>query len=597
MAEFLAPDVYVQEVQGQSAQIGAPSTSTFAIAGYSPRGPEGKAYIHGSFKEFVDRFGSFSTKSLNAYAAAAFYQNGGSRLVFVRQLANDATYATGAFPSTWSAQASGRGVWANDAEITISGNPNFYDIETATYSKFDLLVQIIDASTGVLATVESYEALEMLDSEDPDYIEKVVEASSEYISLTDIGGGIPAELQPIPHPAEVLGTGNGTTTTFSQTLSLLAPLAAGAVVIKVNGTEVAVDNGSGDIIATGITGSVDYETGAVSVTFTTPPALSDAITADVITAPEAAVSVTLLGGSDGSAVILSDLTAVSLKPLKLGIYALDDLDEQMQLALPDFAGETQAIKDLITYAESRKDILVICEPPKGYSAQNAANFKRNVVKSVSSYACMYYPWVSVPDPLNKNRPKVVPPCGHVAGRMAYTDQNENVGKAPAGVIRGQLAFISGVERTLSKTEQGIVYQAQINPIRSDANVGTAIFGNKTLQVIGDFTEVNVRRLFIFLEKAQYVGLLDVLFENIGPVTFALIKTRLDSFLENLFLQGVIGSGVPSKDQAFKVVCDETNNPPSVQQQRRIVIDEFIKPNIAAEFIHLRLQRVFDASEV
>jgi phage tail sheath protein FI len=181
--------------------------------------------------------------------------------------------------------------------------------------------------------------------------------------------------------------------------------------------------------------------------------------------------------------------------------------------------------------------------------------------------------------------------------MAYTDQNENVGKAPAGVIRGQLAFISGVERTLSKTEQGIVYQAQINPIRSDANVGTAIFGNKTLQVIGDFTEVNVRRLFIFLEKAQYVGLLDVLFENIGPVTFALIKTRLDSFLENLFLQGVIGSGVPSKDQAFKVVCDETNNPPSVQQQRRIVIDEFIKPNIAAEFIHLRLQRVFDASEV
>jgi phage tail sheath protein FI len=597
VAEFLAPDVYVEEVQGQSAQIGAPSTSTFAIVGYSPRGPEGKAFIHGSFKEFVDRFGGFSTKSLNAYTAAAFYQNGGSRLVFVRQLADDATAATGAFPSTWSVQASGRGVWANDSEITISGNPNFYDVETATYSKFDVQVQVIDPSTGVLATVENFEALELVDDEDPDYITKVIEASSEYISVADIGGGIPAELQPVPHAGEALGTGNAVLTTFSQTYSLLDPLAAGAVKIKVDGIQVAEDDGAGNISGTGITGSVDYDTGAVSVTFVTPPALSAAITADVITAPDASVTVTLLGGADGSTIVLSDLTAISLKPLKKGIYALDELDEQLQLALPDFAGDTQAIKDLITYAESRKDVLVICEPPKGSTAQAAANFKRNVVKSVSSYAAMYYPWVSVPDPLNRNRPKTVPPCGHVAGRMAYTDQNENVGKAPAGVIRGQLAFISGVERVLTKAEQGVVYQAQVNPIRSDANVGTSIFGNKTLQVVGDFTEVNVRRLFIFLEKAQYVGLLDVLFENIGPVTFALIKTRLDTFLENLFLQGVIGSGVPSKDQAFKVVCDETNNPASVQQQRRIVIDEFIKPNIAAEFIHLRLQRVFDASEV
>lgn len=595
MAEFLAPDVYVEEVQGRSAQIGAPSTSTFAIAGYSPRGPEGKAYINTSFKEFVDRFGGFSSKSLNAYAAAAFYQNGGSRLIFVRQLADDALAASGSF-GNWAVTAAGRGAWANDAEITLSGNPNFYDIDSATYSKFDLTVQAIDPSTGVLATVEGYEAIELSDEEDPDYILKVV-SESEYVKLEATGGGVPVDLQSIPHGGNLMGTGDGSTTSFSVALPSFAPLAKGAVYIKVDGVIVAQDDGEGAIAATGVVGTVDYLTGDIQVTITPAPLSGDIVVADVFTAPEESVTVTLLGGADGSNVILSDLTALSLKPLKKGIYALDDLDEQMQLALPDFAGDLQGIKDLISYAESRRDILVLCEPPKGSTPQNAANFKRNTLKSVSSYAAMYYPWVSVPDPLNKNRPKMIPPCGHAAGRMAYTDQNENVGKAPAGVIRGQLAFLSGVERTLSKAEQGIVYQAQINPIRSDANVGTAIFGNKTLQVVGDFTEVNVRRLFIFLEKAQYVGLLDILFENVGPVTFSIIKTRLDSFLENLFLQGIIGSGVPSKEQAFKVVCDETNNPASVQQQRRIVVDEFIKPNIAAEFIHLRLQRVFDASEV
>ena len=68
MAEFLSPDVFDDEVQGKNGQIAADSTSTFALAGYSPRGPEGKAFIHNSFKEFTDRFGGFSSKSLNCYA-------------------------------------------------------------------------------------------------------------------------------------------------------------------------------------------------------------------------------------------------------------------------------------------------------------------------------------------------------------------------------------------------------------------------------------------------------------------------------------------------------------------------------------------------
>jgi phage tail sheath protein FI len=193
----------------------------------------------------------------------------------------------------------------------------------------------------------------------------------------------------------------------------------------------------------------------------------------------------------------------------------------------------------------------------------------------------------------------MPPSGHVAGRYAFNDLNANVGKAPAGVNRGQITgFFSGVERSLSdKGDRDIVYQAQINPIRSDSEVGNAIWGNKTLQIVGDFTDVNIRRLFIYLRKTQEAGLLDIVFEDVGPVTFGIIKQRLDTFLEGLFLNNVIGSGVADKSQAFKVICDLTNNPEPIQDAKMIIADEYIKPNLAAEVILLRIQRIFDASQI
>jgi phage tail sheath protein FI len=600
MAEFLSPGVFIEEVQGKSGQIPVASTSTFAMAGYSPRGPEGKAYSHGSLKEFFDRFGGYSSKSYNAYAAAAFFGNGGSQLVFVRAMHSDATYASGSFVGTWDVRASGRGVWANDAAITISGNASFYDRASASYSRFDLKIELIDSATGLLATSESYEALILDDDQDPDYILKVLEENSEDVVFVANVGGIPAALQPVAHNAMAVGTGDGSQTSFSASLAVAAPIGETTVKVKVNGTVVGIDDGNGNIVDVAggptVSGTINYTSGALSVVISPAPAAAAAITADALMAPDASVAITLAGGADGSAVDSADIVATSLAATNSGIYALNVFDIQMSLALPDFIGDVATDVSLLAYASSRADILCLLQPPKGSTAQSAVNYKRNSLASSSSYGAMYWPWIKMPDPLNKNRAKIVPAVGHIAGRFAYTDQAENVGKAPAGITRGQLSLVMGLERDVPKSDRDIVYPAQVNPIRSDAEVGTAIWGNKTLQVIGDFTDVNVRRTFIFLEKSQKAGLVDIVFENVGPVTFGLIKTRLDSFLENLFLQGVIGSGVPDKNQAYKVICDLTNNTSAVSQSKRIVIDEFVKPNLAAEFIHLRLQKVFDASQ-
>ena len=598
--DVLSPDVISEEIQGQSGQIPLASTSGFALAGYSPRGPENKALVFSNFQQYVATFGSFTKNSLNAYAAAAYFYNGGNILIFVRCLHDDAAFATGTLGG-FTFQASGRGTWANGMVVSISGDPNQFNAVSGTYAAYNTTVSVINPTTGLLTLDETYDATDLVDENDPEFLGNLLTNESNDVDST--GSGIPAALLPTNQTDVVFASSVSGVNSYAGSVSGTGvPILPGSFFVSVSGVQLGKDNGSGGLIATGsssVTGSVNYSTGAINF-YVSPAPDGDGIpiTADYIEEGAASVSVTLTGGLDGSEVIANDVVGAELLPLQQGIYALDLIsDTQFQLALPDYAGDPITDLQLITYAESREDIVVLIQPPSGVTPQTAVNYKRQVVNTVSTYAAYYYPWVKIPDPLNKSYPLLMPPCGHVAGRYAYNDAVANVGKAPAGVNRGQLQWITGIERVLSKGDRDLVYQAQINPIRSDAEVGNAIWGNKTCALSSsDFNNVNIRRLFIFLEITQTAGLLDMVFEDVGPTTWGIIVARLDSFLEQLFLAGTIGSGVTDKSQAYKVICNASNNPPAIQQQQLIIIDEYIKPNLAAEVILLRLQRVFDASQ-
>lgn len=601
MPQFLSPDVYETEVQGKNVSVPPAGTSAFAMAGYSPRGPEDKALFCGSFADFNRQFGGFSKKSFNAYGAAAYFNNGGNQLWFVRKLHADAVAASAVLENL-SAKASGRGVWAEDGELTISGEPSFFDPLTATYSKFSLSVSIIDQITGLLNVEESYDYLVMDNEDDPNYILSIVNNQSNDVVLSAVSGvvGIPSALQPVAFLTQI-GVGDGSQQSFAGSVSGSTPVAAGIVTATVSGVAVAVDDGNGSFIQVSggpsVSGTIDYASGAVALFIGVAPVIGAEVKIAGKKMPAASVTLTLSGGVDGSAVTAGDVVNVALQAHKQGLYALDDVDSQFSLALPDYVGDVATDLALITYAQNRGDVLAILSPAQGMTPQNAVNYRRLTLKSQSSYACMYYPWIKVADPLNNNYPKLMPPVAHAAGRMAFTDITENVGKAPAGIVRGQLNYMIGVERVLSKSERDLLYPAQINMIRSDASVGTALWGNKTLQIVGDFTDINIRRTFINLEKEQYTALLAYNFENIGPSEFSIITVALSLYLEGKYLTGVIGSGVTDMNQAFKVVCNETNNTQATQMQKMIIIDEYIKPNLSADIIWLRLQRVFDASQV
>lgn len=602
MPQFLSPDVYESEVQGKTSSVPPAGTSAFSMAGYSTRGPENKALVSTSFADYGRQFGGFSNKSFNTYQANAYFQNGGNQLWFVRKLHSDAVAAQGSVANL-HAVASGRGIWANEAEVVLAGEPSYYDPTTATYSRFSLSISILDQITGLLDLEETYDYLVLDNANDPNYILSIINNESSDVVLNAISGpvvGIPAALQPTSFNTNI-GAGDGSNFSFTGSVSGSIPVAPGIVTATVSGVAVAVDDGQGNFIQVSggpsVSGTIDYASGNVSIFINPAPAISAAVNIVGKQVPNSSLTITLSSGLDGSAVTSADIVNVANKLDKQGLYAFDDVDIQMQLGLPDYAGDATTDQALIDYAEGRGDVLSILSPRQGTTPQNAVAYRRNTLKSQSSYACMYYPWVKVADPLNNNYPKLMPPIGHAAGRMAFTDISENVGKAPAGITRGQLSYIIGVERVLSKNERDLLYPAQINMIRSDASVGTALWGNKTLQIVGDYTDINIRRTFISLEKEQYTALLAYNFENVGPAEFAVIQVALSLYLENKFLQGVIGSGVPTSSQAYKVVCDETNNTQATQLQKIIIIDEYIKPNLAAEFIWLRLQRVFDASQV
>jgi len=192
----------------------------------------------------VNRFGGFSKKSLNTYASAAYFANGGNILIFVRELSSDATLAVGEFTDTWEVAASGRGDWANNGEVTIAGNANFFDRDTASYSRFDVEVSIIDETTGLLEVEETFESLELSDEDSPDYLTKVLSAGSEDVVFTAVSGGVPLELRPVTVTGEAVGTGTGSLEDFSLTL-VAAPVAETTLDVRVDGVLVAEDDGEG----------------------------------------------------------------------------------------------------------------------------------------------------------------------------------------------------------------------------------------------------------------------------------------------------------------------------------------------------------------
>ena len=173
----------------------------------------------------------------------------------------------------------------------------------------------------------------------------------------------------------------------------------------------------------------------------------------------------------------------------------------------------------------------------------------------------------------------IPAAGHIAGLCAATDASNDPWFSPAGFNRGNLRGVIKLAFNPNQSSRDSLYKANVNPLVTFPGQGTILFGDKTAQPKASaFDRINVRRLFITLEKAISTAAKFSLFELNDEFTRAQFRNLVEPFLRDVKGR----RGVTD----FLVVCDETNNTGQIIDTNRFVADIFIKPARSINFITL-----------
>ena len=247
------------------------------------------------------------------------------------------------------------------------------------------------------------------------------------------------------------------------------------------------------------------------------------------------------------------------------------------------AEATTQANNLIAICEARKDCMAIISPRKQDCVNNSGSESTSIVAladtlSSSSYAVMDSAWCYQYDKYTDNY-CYIPACGHTAGIMARSDQERDAWFSPAGFNRGQLLGITKLSFNPNQAERDALYKKRVNPIVTFPGQGTILFGDKTLlSNASAFDRINVRRLFIVMEKAIATAAKFQLFEFNDAFTRAQFRATIEPFLRQVKgRRGIVD---------FQVVCDNTNNPQSVVDANQFQASIFVKPNRSINFITL-----------
>ena len=203
----------------------------------------------------------------------------------------------------------------------------------------------------------------------------------------------------------------------------------------------------------------------------------------------------------------------------------------------------------------------------------------------TKYGALYYPWISVANPLGNGESMDIPPSGYMAGIYARSDTERGVHKAPANeVVRGVLAL----EKQITKSEQDILNPIGVNCIRSFPGRGIRVWGARTLSSDASWRYINVRRLFNFVEKSIEQGTQWIVFEPNDMDLWARIRRDIRAFMTTVWRSGALFGATPA--QAFYVKCDAENNTSDLRDLGQVIIEIGMAPVKPAEFVIFRISQ-------
>jgi phage tail sheath protein FI len=294
----------------------------------------------------------------------------------------------------------------------------------------------------------------------------------------------------------------------------------------------------------------------------------------------AAATYTLTGGYD------DDVTASNVNAAYDYFANADAVDISLLIAGPT-TGATVP-NHLISIAETRKDCIVFVSPSKADVVNNVGGESADVATTAdsytkSSYAVMDSGWKYQYDKY-RDTYVWVPLNGDIAGLCVRTDVERDPWFSPAGLQRGVIKNVIKLAWNPTKNERDELYKKGVNSVVTFPGEGTILYGDKTLlNRPSAFDRINVRRLFIVLEKSIAKAARSSLFEFNDEFTRAAFVNLVEPYLRDV--QGRRGI------YDFRVVCDTTNNTGEVIDQNQFVGDIYIKPARSINFVQLNFVAV------
>lgn len=289
------------------------------------------------------------------------------------------------------------------------------------------------------------------------------------------------------------------------------------------------------------------------------------------------------------------------KPLTTTEYLTGfDLFEDKDIVEVDFliapsmnsrTDQATVVNDLISTAQSlRKDCVVVASPARTdvINLTNPATITTNIVATADAFTNSSYlvhdgNFLKVYDKYNDQYIQI-PASSSTAGIMAATDLNRAPWFSPAGARRGQYLGITAISWSPTKAQRDTLYKASVNPIANIPGQGVLLFGDKTkLNRPSAFDRINVRRLFLVLERAIGKAAEQVMFEFNDEFT----RAEFVNIVEPVLREVKGRRGITD----FRVVCDETNNTAAVVDRNEFVANIFIKPARSINYVTLNFVAV------
>jgi len=551
MAFQVSPGVEVKEIDLTNV-VPAVSTSIGAIAGAFAWGPVDQIVQVGSENQLVERFFEPNDTTFKYFMPAAQFL----------QYANDLRVVRSSVSGQFNANADGSGTLVKNEE----------DFESQAFTSGDEFIAKypgnLGNSIGVYVITNSVSFQSSMFSDLFDFAP----------STTDYAQGHGVENDEL-HIVVVDETGEISGTT-GEVLEAFSGLSQAPDAKKGNGTTnyyIDVINSQSEYVWIGTADTSLPESG---VKTSDTDNLVETSSGFEYTTTDTVLDYVLSGGSDGTT------NNPSVGDLQTAYELFNDaetVDVNLIIGVPAPEGDDVTLAtNLISIAENRRDVVVFVSPAISRTVNNV-DAVTDVIEWAdqlpsSSFAVFDSGAEYTYDKYNDTF-RFINAAGDVAGLCAFTDNVADAWFSPAGFNRGQVRGVTKLAFNPRKNERDSLYKARINPIVSFPGQGTVLFGDKTaLSRPSAFDRINVRRLFIALEKAIATAAKFQLFELNDEFTRAQFRNLVEPFLRDV--QGRRGI------TDFAVICDDTNNTPQVIDTNRFVADIFVQPARSINFITL-----------